>query len=228
MPCILPAVAVELIRMNILQFTFILPSWAIMHHWHWKGWMICPVSCFWIKLTAMRWKCSAHVLICCRKDLSDRGEVFDPVLSYWGLFIQATEGKEGSQALIFSGVSCSPIYSHWDFSITHQWTEQRCCRAGRGLQQSRARGKERPGTSRYHIRSQGAVREQRILQDAAGCSPSGSRSELLRGTAAGEAQGGPGAGRAGGRRGWAGPGQGCAPRREPAVRGPGGRAAVYF
>lgn len=50
-----------------------------------KGWMICPGSCFWIKLTAMRWKCSALFLICCRKDLSDRGEVFDPVLSCWGL-----------------------------------------------------------------------------------------------------------------------------------------------
>lgn len=33
----------------------------------------------------------------------------------------------------------------------------------------------------------------------------------------------PGAGRA-----EPGPAQGCAPRREPAVRGPGGRAAVYF
>lgn len=38
-----------------------------------------------------------------QKDLSDRGEVFDPVLSYWGLSVQATEGKEGSQALVFSG-----------------------------------------------------------------------------------------------------------------------------
>lgn len=104
--------------------------------------------------------------------------------------LQATEGKEESQALIFAGISYSLSYScdnpasKWGFRIPHcslssafAGLVRDCCGTGLGACSHPGGSRGRLGTSRCHSHPQEAVREERSPQDAAAsCSLNGSAS----------------------------------------------------
>lgn len=85
---------------------------------------------------------SFFFLICCRKDLSSRGDIFDPVLSCRGISEppRAAEGEELSRAPVCSGISFSPRRSHTAL-LALGCSLTPCCQPGLG----------QPGTPRCCI-----------------------------------------------------------------------------
>lgn len=132
----------------------------------------------------MRWKCSALFLICCRKDLSDRGEVFDPVLSRWGpserLYKLQRERRSPKHWYLFSGISCSPssqprypsgVLGYHAGSALQP--EQSFCGAAQRLLQNSTRGvlpasREGPGEGRAPRGATSARKEQSGRRGALG------------------------------------------------------------